>query len=331
MPKQWARRAKTAQPEIKAVFISSTYRDLAVHRQAVWEEIRRFKVTVRGMEEFGARTASALETCLAEVDQSQVYVGIIGFRIGSIDQKSGKSFTQLEYERAQQQKQITLIYLADEELAVIPYKDIDKDSASQEKLAAFKKALREQHTVVTFSSPEDLAAKIRTDFAKILAPRKEPKVTAPSEYDQTAVTLKRFLLVPKTVQGREVRVKVRFITDPYPASREICKAFNLEYGLTVGAQVRVDLPNDDDAKRFRQLYSTAQRLDEFMSLARGRSEVELYVRLQFTETDVAREQAEFLGTTYYDNFVDDGDPNETYVPPQGKMILLFAKVAPPAT
>ena len=54
-------------------------------------------------------------------------------------------------------------------------------------------------------------------------------------------------------------------------------------------------------------------------------EADLYARLQFTEGDVNQEVAEFLGQSYYESNYDDGDPSERYIPPQGKMILLFTK------
>ena len=88
----------------KTVFISSTFEDLADHRRAVWQLLEDFNASVRGMEQFGARPDAPLQTCLAEVEQSDVYVGIIAFRAGSIDTETGKSFTQLEYEHALQSR-----------------------------------------------------------------------------------------------------------------------------------------------------------------------------------------------------------------------------------
>ncbi len=67
----------------KTVFISSTFKDLKEYRRQVWLILTRFDVAVRGMEEFGARTTGPLETCLAEVEQSEVYGGIIAYRLGS--------------------------------------------------------------------------------------------------------------------------------------------------------------------------------------------------------------------------------------------------------
>jgi choline dehydrogenase-like flavoprotein len=55
---------------------------MSKHRRTVWEVLTKFDVSVRGMEQLGARTTGPLETCLAEVAQSDVYevpnLGIIG-------------------------------------------------------------------------------------------------------------------------------------------------------------------------------------------------------------------------------------------------------------
>ena len=79
----------------KTVFISSTYEDLKQHRAKLWDTISQYDVDIRGMEQFGARKSTPLETCLAEVEQLNIYIGIVALRLGSIDEKSGKSFTQL--------------------------------------------------------------------------------------------------------------------------------------------------------------------------------------------------------------------------------------------
>jgi hypothetical protein len=53
----------------------------------------------------------------------------------------------------------------------------------------------------------------------------------------------------------------------------------------------------------------------------------LYVQLQFSEDDVSKVQGEFLGRTYYADDREPEDPNEVYVRPEGKVILLFTKPA----
>ncbi len=314
----------------KTVFISSTYEDLAEQRRAVWQLLEDFDAGVRGMEQFGARPDAPLQTCLAEVEQSDVYVGIIGFRVGSIETSSGKSYTQLEYEHALQLGKAILNYMADEQQAKVRYVDVDVEPALREKLKAFKATLRERHTVDTFAGADDLAEKLRRDLAHYLQPRNPEPQGPKDEFEGTLKMVHRFLLLPKTVLGREARFRVSFYGDLYPASRGLCKAFNLDYGSTIGTAIRVEEPrlSKSEAVPFRELYADGARANKLIELASDKSVKDLYARLQFAEEDVRGVQGVFFGYSYYDYDDDPGDPAERYVAPEGKAILLFSKMAP---
>src|SRR5260370_6200937 len=155
----------------KTVFISSTYDDLKEYRRAVWELLEKFDVNVRGMEQFGARKEAPLATCLAEVEQSDIYLGVIAFRLGSIDSQSGKSFTQIEYERANELSKEIRIYLLDEQNATFSIRYIDHDD-KRTKLEAFKALLRERHTIESFTVVDDLK-KTHDRHLHLLLPAKQ--------------------------------------------------------------------------------------------------------------------------------------------------------------
>ena len=75
------------------VFISSTWLDLQPEREAIEVALQRMRETkYAGMEYFGSRDEDTRSTSLAEVDRSQVYVGIFGRRHGS-------GITEAEYRR----------------------------------------------------------------------------------------------------------------------------------------------------------------------------------------------------------------------------------------
>jgi hypothetical protein len=209
-----------------------------------------------------------------------VYVGIIAFRLGSVDPETAKSFTQLEYERARELGKEILIYLAE---------------------------------------------KLKRDFAKQFQPKDPPAAESDAEFDKTLSTVQRFVLVPKTVIGREIRLRVAFHGGAFPAARDLCKAFNLQYGFTIGSYMRVRKPEGSDMKPFQEIYASAQTVDGFLALTESKEPVDLYARLQFTEQDVRRVHAQFFGESYYDE-PEYGDPNERYVAPEGKVILLFSKL-----
>ena len=282
------------------------------------------------MEEFGARPEAPLQTCLAEVEQSDVYVGIVAFRTGSVQALSGKSFTQLEYEHALQLGKEILIYLADEHQTKVRYTDIDVDLSLREKLGAFKGVLRERHTVDTFTTPDDLSEKLKRDFSRYFEPTPTETEEPEDEFEITATIVRNFLLMPKSVLGREARFRVSFQGGPYPASRALCNAFNLEYGLTVGSHVLVQMPKlGMETVPFRELYATAPRADKLLELIAQKSPIDLYARVQFAEQDVHRVRGVFFGYSYHDTDDDEyGDPYERYMPPEGKAILLFSKIAP---
>lgn len=81
------------------VFVSSTYTDLIEERQAAVEAILDAGHIPAGMELFKAGK-SQLKTIYKWIDESDVYLLILGGRYGSIEEESGLSYTELEYKYA---------------------------------------------------------------------------------------------------------------------------------------------------------------------------------------------------------------------------------------
>src|SRR5580765_8190244 len=82
------------------VFVSSTFSDLIPERQAAVEAILSAGHIPAGMELFAAGDESQMEVIKQWIDESDVYLLILGGRYGSIEPKTGKSYIQLEYEYA---------------------------------------------------------------------------------------------------------------------------------------------------------------------------------------------------------------------------------------
>lgn len=152
---------------MKKVFISSTFKDLKPHRNQILKTLEEFNVELVGMENFGARESKPLATCIAEIERSDIYIGIIAMSYGSIDENTQKSFTQLEYEKARELGLDLLIYLLDDYDGELLAGNIDFGEKYLA-LANFKKVLRHNHTVVHFKNETDLAAKIYRDLANVL-------------------------------------------------------------------------------------------------------------------------------------------------------------------
>lgn len=82
------------------VFVSSTYVDLKDERQAAVSAILKSGHIPAGMELFTAGDQSQWDIIKRWIDESDVYMLILGGRYGSVEPQSGLSYTELEYNYA---------------------------------------------------------------------------------------------------------------------------------------------------------------------------------------------------------------------------------------
>jgi len=150
-----------------AVFLGSTFVDLERHRALIRDAITRLEQNSKAMEFFGALPETPKEECLRLVRSANLYVGVFGMRYGHIDEASGKSLTQLEYEEAHAIRLPSLIYVMDENAHAVLPKYVDT-GVSADNLQRFKQQLKDRHVVNFFSSPEDLASRVTQDLVRLL-------------------------------------------------------------------------------------------------------------------------------------------------------------------
>jgi hypothetical protein len=84
------------------VFVSSTYADLKDERQAAVAGILLAKHIPAGMELFTAGDEAQWDVIRRWIQDSDVYMLILGARYGSIEPRTGQSYTELEYDYAAQ-------------------------------------------------------------------------------------------------------------------------------------------------------------------------------------------------------------------------------------
>lgn len=150
-----------------SVFVSSTYKDLVPCREAVKDQITRLDMRFRGMEHFGADPHMApAAKIVEEVRAADVYLGIFGVRYGYIDQATGLSMTELEFNEAKGTGKPMLLYVIHED-APVKVSDIESNPQGKEKLDSLKKRILSQHTVYQFSDREDLARQVYQDLGKL--------------------------------------------------------------------------------------------------------------------------------------------------------------------
>ncbi|UHM90785.1 DUF4062 domain-containing protein [Rahnella victoriana] len=82
------------------VFVSSTFTDLKEERQAAVSAILTLGHIPAGMELFTANDKSQWETIERWINESDAYMLILGGRYGSIDEATGISYTEKEFNYA---------------------------------------------------------------------------------------------------------------------------------------------------------------------------------------------------------------------------------------
>lgn len=161
-------------------FISSTYLDLKPFRDRVEEVLTRIEAGFRSMKYFGSKEGDPLDACLSKVDQCNYYIGIIGHRYGQIHDIEKKSITELEYEEAKRLKMSRRIYFACASVE-IRAEHVESDE-NRRLLEDFKLKLKKENTIVEFSSPDDLAAKVLADILLGLPEKDEITAFARHKY-----------------------------------------------------------------------------------------------------------------------------------------------------
>lgn len=148
------------------IFVSSTYCDLAAHRQAVNDTLLRMKSQFSAMEYFGSRADDAATACFNEIAECEILVGIYAWRYGWKPTATKRSITEQEFDCARQLGKKCLCYVVDKDYPWPP-SHIDNGEPA-ERLASFKRKIGKlPHSV--FTTPDDLAKQVAADLARELS------------------------------------------------------------------------------------------------------------------------------------------------------------------
>lgn len=140
------------------VFVSSTYQDLIEERQKVIEALLGKNCFPVGMEYFPAANEDQFTVIKKLIDRCDYYILIIGGRYGSIEPKSGKSYTQLEFEYAIS-RGIPVASFYHAEPSKLPAERVESTEVGKQKLGEFKKNVQEK-LCDSWKEPYELAFKV---------------------------------------------------------------------------------------------------------------------------------------------------------------------------
>jgi hypothetical protein len=151
------------------VFVSSTFEDLKAERQVAVEAILAAGHIPAGMELFAADNESQMTVIKQWIDESDAYVLILGGRYGSIEPKSGKSYTHLEYEYAVQKNKPICACVAEDCAIEKKVKKIGRSAMEQkapDKLSSFREEVMNR-MVAKWSDPRDIRIAIADALASL--------------------------------------------------------------------------------------------------------------------------------------------------------------------
>lgn len=142
------------------VFVSSTYQDLIEERQKVIEALISKNCFPVGMEYFPAASEEQFAVIKKLIDRCDYYILILGGRYGSIEPKTGKSYTQLEYEYALNNN-IPVAAFYHKAIGDLSYDKVEQTDEGKHKYDEFKK-LVQNNLCKSWGEAYELAFKVNS-------------------------------------------------------------------------------------------------------------------------------------------------------------------------
>lgn len=222
------------------VFVSSTFEDLKKEREKVIETLLNKNCIPVGMEYFPAADDEQMTIIKQLIDECDYYILILGGRYGSIEPKTQKSYTQLEYEYAVE-KGIPVSAFLIEDKDDLPSNKTEKYNT--EKLKVFENLVTQNRMCKFWTNADDLAGKVSLslDYQTKHHPRigwiRANKV-ASEEANNTIIKLEE--------ENQKLKEQINFLSSAVPAGSECYKQgndlFEIHYTIPI-------TPFGDDGER----------------------------------------------------------------------------------
>lgn len=199
----------------QSVFVSGVIGGMEAERRAAAEAIAKVGARAVLFEDFGGMDDDAEAAYLANVVSSDIYLGVLGRRYGK-PLKSGYSASHAEYNEA---------VLRGLRISVwVPHDELDGPQRD------FLEAIRVFHTTGSYSSPEELGAKVQRRLHAMAAEALSPWVKVGNTIFRAGTV---------TYDGATVTVKARIRDNTVAASLEARRP-SMSYGRN--AETRITWP-----------------------------------------------------------------------------------------
>lgn len=197
------------------VFVSSTYEDLQEERKKVMEALLQMNCFPVGMEYFNASDSSQWEVIKSLIRECDYYVLIVAGRYGSIEEESGKSYTQKEFEYAIEQA-IPVISFVHKNPEILPGVKIELNSDNKKKLGHFKSDIQ-RRLCKYWDNADGLAAQVVLSLTSLI--KTNPRVGWVKADEISSADANKEILALKK-ENEDLKNRIEKLTNSIPVGTE---------------------------------------------------------------------------------------------------------------
>lgn len=147
--------------KIYQIFVSSTYEDLKMERQEVMAAVVSTGNVPIGMEYFPAGNAAPFDYIKKQIDGADYYVLIVAGKYGSINEETGISYTEMEFDYAIT-KGVPVAVLLHKDISKLSGAQLEIDNPQKKKLLdAFREKVRNGRMVAFGEDEKDLRSQVK--------------------------------------------------------------------------------------------------------------------------------------------------------------------------
>lgn len=196
------------------VFVSSTYEDLQEERKAVIEALLQMNCFPVGMEYFNAADDSQWDVITSLIDECDYYILIVAGRYGSIDEATGISYTQKEYEYAVK-KSVPTISFVHKDIKLLPCGMVESEPDAIKKLENFKKEISKK-LWQSWDNKDGLASAVVLSLNKLI--KSKPRTGWVRYVSLSAEANKQILALKE--ENEALKAKLKQVEDEDPKGIE---------------------------------------------------------------------------------------------------------------
>ncbi|WP_280140571.1 DUF4062 domain-containing protein [Geodermatophilus africanus] len=153
--------------------MSSTFRDLVVHRDRAYRALRSLNFDVIAMEDYVAADERPVDRCLSDVASADLYVGLFAFRYGYIPDTNNperRSITELEYQQAVRSGVPRLIFMVPQHAKwEVQFLDaLTGEGDRGERINILRMTVSKERLVGEFATPDQLGAALASSASNWL-------------------------------------------------------------------------------------------------------------------------------------------------------------------